>query len=92
MAGNKYLPILFHDENKRKQYQERILRFFALRNFTDYKSSIMKTMNDYMFYHQNADDTEIAIVNDIIFYTLMNHRLIVGTFRSPPHPFGHHSK
>lgn len=60
LAGNKYLPILFHDENKRKQYQERILRFFALRNFTDYKSSIMKTMNHYMFYHQNADDTEIA--------------------------------
>ncbi len=46
--------------NKRKQYQERILRFFALRNFTDYKSSIMKMMNDYMFVHQNADDVEIA--------------------------------
>lgn len=60
LAGNRYLPILFHDENKRKQYQERILRFFALRNFTDYKSSIMKTMNDYMFSHQNADDSEIA--------------------------------
>lgn len=60
LAGNKYLPILFHDENKRKQYQERILRFFALRNFTEYKSSIMKTMNDYMFNHQNADDSEIA--------------------------------
>lgn len=60
LAGNKYLPTLFHDENKRKQYQERILRFFALRNFTDYKSSIMKTMNDYMFNHQNADDSEIA--------------------------------
>lgn len=59
LAENKYLPTLFHDDNKRKQYQERILRFFALRNFTDYKSSIMKTMNDYMLVHQNADDAEI---------------------------------
>lgn len=31
LATNKHLPILFHDINKRKQYQERILRFFALR-------------------------------------------------------------
>ncbi len=60
LAGNKYLPVLFHDKNKRKQYQERILRFFALRNFMGYKSSIMKTMNDYMCVHQEADDTEIA--------------------------------
>lgn len=60
LAGNRHLPLLFHDENKRKQYQERILRFFALRNYTNYKSSIMKTMNDYMFVHQNADDTEVA--------------------------------
>ena len=60
LARNKYLSVLFHDENKRKQYQERILRFFALRNFTDYKSSIMKTMNDYMFVHQNAEEKEIA--------------------------------
>ncbi|MBR1534841.1 MAG: DUF262 domain-containing protein [Ruminococcus sp.] len=60
LAENKHLKVLFHDENKRKQYQERILRFFALRNFTNYKSSIMKTMNDYMFLHQNADDTEIT--------------------------------
>lgn len=60
LAANKHLHILFHDENKRKQYQERILRFFALRNFTDYKSSMMKTMNDYMCEHQNAEDAEIA--------------------------------
>ena len=60
LARNKYLSVLFHDENKRKQYQERILRFFALRNFTEYKSSIMKTMNDYMCVHQNAEETEIA--------------------------------
>ena len=59
LAENKYLPILFHDENKRMQYQDRILRFFALRNFTNYKSSIMKTMNNYMFVHQKASESEI---------------------------------
>ena len=60
LARNKYLPVLFHDENKRKQYQERILRFFALRNFTQYKSSIMKTMNDYMSIHQHDDEAQVA--------------------------------
>lgn len=60
LAENKYLPVLFLDENKRKQYQERILRFFALRNFTEYKESILKAMNQYMSVHQNADEAEIA--------------------------------
>lgn len=78
LADNKYLPILFHDENKRKQYQERILRFFALRNFTDYKSSIMKTMNDYMFVHQNADDTEIANYKTLFNKTIDIIKQILG--------------
>ena len=59
LSNNKYLPVLFHDENKRKQYQERILRFFALREFTSYKSSIMKTMNEHMAKNQNADEAKI---------------------------------
>lgn len=50
--NNKMLPILFHDENNRKCYQERVLRFFALHNYMEYKSSILKTMNDYMSKHQ----------------------------------------
>lgn len=59
LANNKYLPVLFKDENKRMQYQERVLRFFALRNFTEYKSSMLKTMNDYMIVHQNDDSEKI---------------------------------
>ncbi|MBM6930603.1 DUF262 domain-containing protein [[Clostridium] spiroforme] len=59
LANNKYLPVLFKDENKRMQYQERVLRFFALRNFTEYKSSMLKTMNDYMIVHQNEDSEKI---------------------------------
>lgn len=70
LSHNKYLPILFHDENKRKVYQERILRFFALRNYTEYKSSIKKTMNAFMREHQN-DETE-KIEN---FETLFNQTI-----------------
>ena len=33
LASNKYLPVLFKDDNKRMQYQERILRFFCSAKF-----------------------------------------------------------
>ena len=56
---NYLLKELFIAENKRKDYQEYILRFFALRNYTEYSSSLNKTMNDYMIKHQNADEKEI---------------------------------
>lgn len=58
-ADNKYLKELFIEENKRKNYQEYILRFFALRNFNEYSSSIGKTMNNFMAKHQNDDDKQI---------------------------------
>ena len=58
---NKLLPELFIFENKRKKYQEYVLRFFALKNFNDYSSSIGKTMNVYMSAHKN--DNEKAIDN-----------------------------
>ena len=56
---NKHLETLFIDVNKRKNYQEYILRFFALRNFNEYSSSMNKTMNNFMIKYQNADDTKI---------------------------------
>lgn len=43
--NNRLLPSLFLVENVRKEYQERILRFFALRDYLGYKSSLAKTMN-----------------------------------------------
>lgn len=57
--SNKLLPILFLEENKRKNYQEYILRFYALRNYLEYSTSMTKTMNDYMSKHQNDDEKEI---------------------------------
>lgn len=60
LSKNTHLLSLFHDENNRKCYQERILRFFALRNYTEYKSSMMKTMNSFMAIHQNDSANNIA--------------------------------
>ena len=57
--NNKLLPILFQEENRRKNYQEYILRFFALRNYLEYSSSMTKTMNNYMSRHQNDGEKEI---------------------------------
>lgn len=52
---NRLLPELFLEKNNRKNYQEYILRFFALRNFNEYSSSMTKTMNNFMSIHQNDD-------------------------------------
>ncbi len=56
---NPYLPTLFREVNKRKNYQEYILRFFALKDFYGYSSSMGKTMNLFMSKHQNDDPKEI---------------------------------
>ena len=59
LSENKHLKSLFHDDNQRKSYQERILRFFAIRNYNEYKSSLNQTMNDYMSSHRNDTDDVI---------------------------------
>ena len=60
VSTNKYLPQLFISPNKGKKYQENILRFFALRNYTNYKSSLKTEENLFMEKHQNASEKEIA--------------------------------
>ncbi len=59
LAQNPLLTVMFKEENKRKNYQEYILRFFALRNVNDYGSSLKKTFNDYMSKHQNDPEEDI---------------------------------
>jgi hypothetical protein len=63
-ANNSHLKHLFHDDNNRKSYQERILRFFALKNYQDYKSSMLKTMNSYMEQHRNDGEDEIKAAKE----------------------------
>lgn len=58
-SNNKTLEFLVGTENKRKNYQENILRYFALKNFQEYSSSISRTLNLFMEKHQNDSKGEI---------------------------------
>ena len=76
---NKYLKELFLEENKRKNYQEYILRFFALRNFNDYSSSMTKTMNNFMIKHQNADEDELKELKSLFNGTIDIIKQVFGS-------------
>lgn len=58
-GSNRLLVNLFIEKNNRKKYQEYILRFFALKSFNDYSSSMLKTMNLYMVTHMNDSERQI---------------------------------
>lgn len=77
-SSNKYLPELFASENKRKAYQERILRFFALRDYNGYKSSMPKTLNGYMSKHQNDSAAEIKTQKDLFTGTIDIIKQVLG--------------
>lgn len=53
------LKTMFIEENRRKKYQENILRFLALKNYRNIKSSLNKQLNFYMHEHQNDDEKMI---------------------------------
>ena len=75
---NKLLPELFSSDNKRKAYQERILRFFALRDYNNYKSSMPKTLNQYMSQHQNDTDADIKIQRELFTGTIDIIKQVLG--------------
>ena len=58
---NPNLSLLFHDKNTRYSYEERILRFFALRSM-ELKGTFKLMMNNYMYSHSNDD--EATLKND----------------------------
>lgn len=62
LAEDKRVKEMFVGENNRMNYQEYILRFFALSNFYDFKGNMKRCFNDYMSLHQN-DGIE-SIKND----------------------------
>ncbi len=76
---NKHLKELFLEENKRKNYQEYILRFFSLRNLTDYSSSMTKTMNNFMSKHQNADKQELKELKNLFNSTIDIIKQVFGS-------------
>lgn len=53
------LKRLFHDDNLRSAYEERILRFFALRDYLNLKGTFKNTMNSFMEQHQNDEAAQI---------------------------------
>lgn len=59
LASRKELNVLFWWHNKRKDYQENILRFFALKDVFSYTTSMDKTMNLFMSKHQNDEEKDI---------------------------------
>lgn len=56
---NQTLKLLFHDSNIRGAYEERILRFFALRNYLELQGTYKIMMNRYMDKHQNDSEASI---------------------------------
>ena len=56
---------LFHNaDNKRMAFEERILRFFAMRDFYHISGTMKDTMNRFMTKHQNDSADEIAEMED----------------------------
>lgn len=80
--NTKNLPELFSksksENNNRKAYQERILRFFALRDYANYGSSISKTLNTYMSKHQNDTDEELKKMKDLFKGTIDIIKQVLG--------------
>ena len=56
--SNPNLPILFHDNDTRYSYEERILRFFALRDM-ELNGTYKLMMNRFMEIHQNDDENTL---------------------------------
>ena len=55
------VKILFHHaDNKRMEFEERILRFFAMRDFYNVSGTFKDTMNRFMDKHKNDSKEEIA--------------------------------
>lgn len=78
LSKDKMLVEVFHDKNVRKTYQERILRFFALRDFQNYKSSILKTLNGYMEQNQNLSEDKIEKLKNMYRGTIDIIKQVLG--------------
>ena len=77
--NNKLVASMFIGKDlKKKEQQELILRFFALRDYNSYKSSLVKTMNTYMQIHQNDTDNAIKDAKNLFNGTLDIVKQILG--------------
>lgn len=58
--NNQILKDLFHDSNTRFVYEERILRFFTLRDYMHLKGTYKTAMNRYMQQHSSDSDEQLV--------------------------------
>lgn len=78
VSKNNQLVELFHDKNNRSIYEERILRFFVLRESMILDDTYVNAMNKYMSIHQNDNDTEIQKAKFLFNSTIDTVKLILG--------------
>lgn len=79
LARNDDVKKMFISDNKRMSYQELILRFFALRNYTVFQGSLKKFFNDYMSAHQHDNADIIEKDKKIFSSTLSLVREVLGS-------------
>ena len=75
--SNKNVSIMFNSENKRMMHQEHILRFFALKDFMNYKPSMKTHLNKHMNVYQ-FDEEAAKKDKDQFVRTLSLVREILG--------------
>lgn len=77
--NNKLVEKMFIGKDiKKKDHQELILRFFALRDYNSYTSSLPKTMNTYMQVHQNDSEKLIKEAKNLFNGTVDIIKQVLG--------------
>lgn len=75
------LPIsksIYKNPNKRKKYQEHILRFFALRSYSDYHPAMLKYLNTYMSIFQYSGQSHINSLKTLYIDTMESIEYVLG--------------
>lgn len=78
-SNNTSLNELFHDKNTRSSYEERILRFFVLRESMILDDTFVNAMNLYMSIHQNDSEIDIQKAKNLFNGTIEMIKTILGT-------------
>ena len=79
LARDNNVREMFNFVNKRMKYEELILRYYALRNSSDYGSSIDRASNNYMAINRNLEESEIKKLKSNFKTTLKLIKEVLGT-------------
>ncbi len=78
LAKDQLVEGMFNFENKRMKYEELILRFFALKNSSDYGSSIDKASNNYMAKNRDLEENKKTKLKNLFKTTLKMVKTVLG--------------